>query len=83
MAAPRPYRLRQDSEGPGREAKAVCNFRPSHHDHRTGGGHLIQISHRLDLPMALLEKPDFGIQRFFDVGIQRLMANGRHTTLLE
>src|SRR5260370_36303980 len=54
--------LRQDREGAAREAEAVVGFGPGHDDQCAGRRHLIEISHHLDLPMAVLEQPAFGIE---------------------
>src|SRR3569833_3565099 len=74
--------LRQDREGPRREAEALLHLRPGHDDERALRRHLVEIGHDLDLVMALLQKPRLRLHLVGGVGVERLVAGGDDAALL-
>src|SRR5262249_39779380 len=74
--------LRQNSKSARRETQAVFYLPPGHPDQRTLLRHLVEVGHRLDLIMPLLEEPRFGHHLLGRVGIERLVASRYRAALL-
>ena len=61
---------RQDRERAGREADAILDLWPGYDDDGAGGRHLVEIRHRFDLVMILVQDPRLGIHRVGRVSVE-------------